>query len=193
MFPATPGGLSLLPAPGSARAAQLLRFICVNCGIARFWTAPTMNQPIQSSPRAIAAFFERRVPILVVLSIGSIAVLLSGGSFLEASLVGGLPVGNVVATAALCFPACVAIGLTRSRTTVRYFSVAGFIAAFAWLPVSIGLAGNLTLNFSGLRGQIWVWSSLTTIGIILISLAWATVDHLIRRRVHRGSADAARQ
>jgi hypothetical protein len=152
-----------------------------------------MIKQIQSFPGAITSLFDRKVSTLVVLSIGSVATLISGGSFLEASLVGGLPLGNVVAAAALCLSACVAIGLSRSRTLVRYFSAGGLTAAIAWLPISIGLAGNLTLNFSGFRGQIWIWLSLTTIVVILIALAWATVDHLIRRRLQRGSAGAACQ
>lgn len=147
-----------------------------------------MIKSIQSFPAAIVSVFERKVPILAVLSIASIATLVSGGSFLEAPLVGKLPVGNVIAAAALCLTASIAIGLSRSRTIVRYFSSAALIAAFAWLPISIGLAGNLTLNFSGLRGQVWAWLSLTTIVVILFALAWATVDHLVRRRLHRQSA-----
>lgn len=147
-----------------------------------------MIKPIPPFLSAIALLLERKISILVMLSIGSITTLISGGSFLEASLFGGLPVGNVLAAAALCLSASVAIVLSRSASVVRYFSIAVLIAAFAWLPISIGLAGNLTLNFSGIRGQIWVWLSLTTIGAILVSLAWATVDHRVRRRLHRGAS-----
>lgn len=149
-----------------------------------------MTKAIESFLGAIASLFERNVPTLVVLSVGSVAGLISGGAFLETPLVRGLPVGNVLAAAALCLPACVAIGLSRPRTVVRYFSVVSLIAGCAWLPISVGLAGNLTLNFSDLRGRVWVWASLATIVVVLLALVWAMIDRRIRGRSHGGSARA---
>lgn len=146
-----------------------------------------MIKPIQSIPGTIATQLGRQIPVLVLLSIGSFAALISGGTFLEASLFGGLPVGNALAAAALCLSACIAIGLSRSRTIGRYLSVTALVTAFAWLPASIILAGNLTLNFSGTRGQVWVWLSMTTIVVILIALIWATVDYLVKRRALKKS------
>ena len=139
----------------------------------------------------IAFMSERKIPVLAVFAIGSIAALISGGPFLEAPLLEGLPVGNVLTVAALCSSACAAIAISRPGTVVRYFSVASLIVASAWLPASISLAGNLALNFSGLRGQIWVWLCLGTVVVVFVAVVWATIDHLIRRRLHRGSANAA--
>lgn len=139
----------------------------------------------------VAFMFERKIPVLVMLATGSIAALFSGGSFLEVPLFGVLPVGNVLAAGALCSSAGVAVGLSYPATVLRYCSVAALVAASAWLPVSIALAGNFTLNFSGLRGQIWICLSLATIVIVLLVVAWATIDRLIRRRLHRESASGA--
>lgn len=123
-----------------------------------------------------------KIPLLVGVAIGSIVALLSGGSFLEWTLPGGLPVGNALVVAALCSLAGAAMALSREGTFARYFAVASLIAAAAWLPVSISLAGNLALNFSGSRGQAWIWFSVATVALVLTALAGATIDHLIRRR-----------
>lgn len=133
---------------------------------------------------------KHKILILVVMAAGSIAALISGGSFLEVPLPGGLPVGNILAVCVLCSSAGAAIGLSRPSTMLRYFSVGSLIAASAWLPVSIGLAGNLMLNFSGDRGRVWIWLSSVIIAGVFLSLAWAAIDHLIRQRFHRGSASA---
>lgn len=134
---------------------------------------------------------KHKVAILFVIAIGSIAALVSGGSFLETPLPGGLPVGNILVAGVLCPLAGAAIVLSRPSTVLRYFSIASLVAACAWLPVSIGLAGNLTLNFTGFRGEIWICLSWATNILVLLAVAWATIDHLIRRRLRGGSASDA--
>lgn len=132
-----------------------------------------------------------KILLLVVLTIASIAALFSGASFLNAPLVGGLPIGNAISSLVFVFPALVAVGLSRPNSAVRYVSIFSLVAAVVWLPVSIGLAGNLSLNFSGLRGDIWIWMTAVTAALILIAPLWATIDCLVMRRSSRGSISGA--
>ena len=127
------------------------------------------------------------IVLLVVVALASIAALFSGGSFLEAALPGGLPVGNALVVIALSSLACAAIALSPPGTFARYVSVASLVAAAAWLPVSIALAGNLELNFSDAGWDAWVALSLATVALVFVAMGWAAIDHLIKRRSQRGS------
>jgi hypothetical protein len=134
--------------------------------------------------------YRYTIALLVVVALASFAALFSGGAFLEAALPGGLPVGNALVVIALCSLACAAIAISRPGTLVRYVSVASLVAAAAWLPVSIGLAGNLNLNFSDSWWDVWVALSLSTVALVFVAIAWATIDHLIGRHSQRGPASA---
>lgn len=125
------------------------------------------------------------IPVLVLVAFGSMAALLSGGSFLETPLPGGLPAGNLLAAVALCSLALAAVGLSRAGTMLRYLSVASLVAASAWLPVSIALAGNLALNFDGFRGQLWIWLSLAVVVLVLLAAVGTSTDRVIRRGLGR--------
>ena len=94
------------------------------------------------------------VSLLLVVAAFAVLSLVSGASYLENMLPGGLPVGNALTAIGLCAAAGSAVGLSARRTTLRMVSVASLIGAAAWLPVSIALAGNLTLNFHGGRGGV---------------------------------------
>ena len=130
------------------------------------------------------------VSFFIVLTVASIAALLAGGTLLEAPLPGGLPLGNLVTACTLCAPAGVAVGLSPQKTLVRYFSLASLVAACAWLPVSIALAGNLSLNFEGASGEMWLVLNLVTFVAVYCSLAWALV---VRRliRIRRAASNRA--
>ena len=117
----------------------------------------------------------------MLVGVASMVALVSGGAFLELALPGGLPIGNALAAVALCAPAAAAVALSRPATVLRLFSLASLSVACAWLPVSIGLAGNLALNFSGARGQAWIWMSVAAISCALVALAWALADRFFDR------------
>jgi hypothetical protein len=121
------------------------------------------------------------VSFFIVLTVASIAALLAGGTLLEAALPGGLPLGNLVTACTLCAPAGAAVGLSPPKTLVRYFSLASLVAACAWLPISIALAGNLSLNFEGARGEMWFLFTFVAFVAVYCSLAWALVVRLLIR------------
>lgn len=111
----------------------------------------------------------------------AIVSLAFGATYLEAMLPGGLPLGNAVTAIGLCAAAGAAVALSTRGTALRRVSLASLIAAAAWLPVSITLAGNLALNFGGGRGLVWVVLSLGICAGVLGALAWALVRRIIER------------
>lgn len=100
----------------------------------------------------------------------AIALLLSGSAALEVALPGGLPAGN--ALVALALVAIAAAGHVLG-TGPRWLARGGLVAALAWLPASVLLAGNLALNFGQWRGTAWFGLSLVTALVVSASLATA--------------------
>jgi hypothetical protein len=49
------------------------------------------------------------------------------------------------------------------------------------LPASIALAGNLSLNFEGANGEMWLVLTLVTFVAVYCSLAWALIVRLLIR------------
>lgn len=107
--------------------------------------------------------------------------LASGTPYLEMSLPGGLPFGNVLAAVGLCAAAGAAVGLSSRGTMLRAVALAALAAAAAWLPASIALAGNLTLNFADGRGIVWLAFSLAVAAGVATAVAWAVVAVLFAR------------
>lgn len=99
--------------------------------------------------------------------------LVAGAPYLEATLPGGLPIGNALTALGLCSAAGAAVGLSPRRTALRMLSITALFGAFCWLPVSIALAGNLALNFRGSRGGAWLAFSLAVVAAVLGALLWA--------------------
>lgn len=131
-----------------------------------------------------------RKPIIVLLlavTVFAAFSLVSGAAYLESPLPGGLPFGNALAAIGLCSTAGAAVGLSRTGTMLRALSMVSFVAAVIWLPLSIALAGNLALEFSGDRGGVWMWITLGTVSAVLLSLVWALCSLLVNcvRRVIR--------
>ena len=95
-----------------------------------------------------------RTVVILLLLIAAFALLslVSGASYLETELPGGLPIGNALTAIGLSAAAGAAAALSTRRTVLRRLSMGSLIAAVIWLPVSIALAGNLALNFQGGRG-----------------------------------------
>jgi len=119
----------------------------------------------------------QKMIVVIVLAIAAFALLslASGASYLETMLPGGLPLGNVLSALGLCAIAGAAFLISARRTALGVVSVTSLIAAVTWLPVSIVLAGNLQLNFSGWRGSAWLAYTSVVAVVALCSLIWALV------------------
>jgi hypothetical protein len=125
------------------------------------------------------------VALLLVIAALALLCLVSGTSYLETTLPGGLPIGNALTAIGLCAAAGSAVGLSARRTALRRVSVASLICAAAWLPASIALAGNMTLNCDGARGVAWLALSLCIVAAVLCALAWALVASIVA--MYRGA------
>lgn len=120
---------------------------------------------------------------LLALAVFALGSLITGAPYIEMSLPGGLPLGNALAALGLCAVAAMARQLAR-RSVLRHMANAALALAAAWLPVSIALAGNLALVFSGGRGDAWIaWSAVALIAAFA-SLAFAAMQ-LIIAALHR--------
>lgn len=103
----------------------------------------------------------------------AIASLASGAAYLGTELPGGLPLGNAIAALAVCSLAGVSVVLTPPAGHPRVLAWVALAASACWLPASITLAGNLSLNFSGSRGTIWLAFTLMVGALVVISRLWA--------------------
>lgn len=109
------------------------------------------------------------------------AFLVSGSDCLDFLLPGGLPIGNAVAAAIPCGIAGTAALLAPRGTGSRTVAVIALAASIAWLPLSIALSGNLSLNFSGLRGVVWAWFPAAVFVLALAAVLMACVANFRAR------------
>ena len=128
------------------------------------------------------------VALLLAAAAFAVLSLVSGASYLGVVLPGGLPLGNLLAAVPLCAIAGAAVRLSPASTAARYASLVSLAASVAWLPVSIALAGNLALNFSGSRGSAWLAFSIAVAVVAVCVLGWAFVAALLAKQKRVGAA-----
>lgn len=119
--------------------------------------------------------------LLLAWAVFAVILLVSGSAWLERPLPLGLPFGNLLAASIPCALALLAWRSGRARTWQRRWASGALVAALAWLPVSIALAGNLALDFSGQRGVVWLGFSAVVLAAVLAGLVWASLDWLLLR------------
>ena len=125
---------------------------------------------------------------LLAVAVASVALLMSGADYLDSVLFGKLPTGNAVAALGLLALASVPVLLSTAGSLLRRAALATLCGAAVWLPVSIALAGNLALNFTGWRGSVWLGFSLIIHVAALCVLVWAVVGRLLAARRPAGAA-----
>lgn len=130
--------------------------------------------------RTTAVFVLLAATALVVLA------LVMGAPLLLWDLPGGLPLGTALAALGLCAPAAAAVLLSPPGSMDRRLAQVALVAGIAWLPVSVLLAGNLRLNFTGDRGFTWLVLTGTTALLVILALAWVAMRLAWRR--YRGGA-----
>lgn len=126
--------------------------------------------------RRIAALKTLAIALLLALAAVSLLSLVLAADYIETRLPGGLPVGNVLAALVFVAGAGIAVVLGRRGTRVGTVSRGLLLVAVAWLPLSIGLAGNPELNFSGARGSAWLAMSLALLVAVCCTVPWAAVS-----------------
>jgi len=133
------------------------------------------------------------VVMLLALAAFALASLALGATFLGQRLPGGLPLGNLLAALVPCGSAGAALVLSKPGTALRIASGIALAAAVLWLPVSVALAGNVELNFSGTRGPAWLALSLVVAAGAVGMLLWAFAASLAARPAGRAGLKAATQ
>jgi len=111
--------------------------------------------------------------LLIAIAIASFGALFFAPEHLVRYRISGLPILNAITAIGLCTASAAAIRLSPRGSIHEALSVAALIASILWLPLSIGLAGNLMLNFSGAQGDRWIWMNIFTFPIVLITFVWA--------------------
>ena len=116
-----------------------------------------------------------RIPVIALLTVfaASAYALVSGAALLQAELPGGLPAGNALSALTLCALAGAAVVPAPPHTAARIFATVALLAAACWLPVSVALAGNLSLNFAGARGEAWMALTVLVAILSVAALAWS--------------------
>lgn len=106
--------------------------------------------------------------------IGSAALLVSGHPLLNWPD-NGLPLGTLLAGVMVASLGALPLALARPGGWASRIARAGFALSVAWLPISLMLAGNLRLNFSG----GWRSDAATWLGMaLLLALAVAGIAAL---------------
>jgi hypothetical protein len=94
--------------------------------------------------------------LLLFLALFALGSIISGTEYLVLPLPGGVPLGNLLAAAVFICLAGAAFLLAAGHRRLRQLCAGNLLAAWLWLPVSIALAGNVALNFSGQTGTLWL-------------------------------------
>jgi hypothetical protein len=135
-----------------------------------------MRRPLRHGVNPRLALF------LFLVACACIGALVAGAAVVDRVLPGGLPFGNLLAAAGLCALAGAAFALSPAVTPRRRIAKIVLIVAALWLPLSVALAGNLALDFSGARGSLWLAATAIVVLSALCSFAWAAAAFLLRRR-----------
>ena len=125
------------------------------------------------------------VIVLLLIVLFAFASLITAAPYLLWLLPGGLPVGNALTATGLCSAAIVAFLLSNPKTILRWAAIVAIVLSLLWLPISIGLAGNLSLNFEGADGLVWSRYTFVTLVFVLMALLWAIAQGFKERSFKR--------
>ena len=128
-----------------------------------------------------------RIIVLILLTIVlfTFVSLVKGAAYLVWLLPGGLPFGNVLTATGLTSAAVVALVLGKPESVLRWIAIVSIVLSVLWLPMSVGLAGNLSLNFDGTNGSAWRYYTLVTFVFVLMSMLLAIAQSLMDRMLGR--------
>jgi len=145
------------------------------CHVVASATQVGLTQALGRSWGAAASMTKKSLAALVLVAFAAFVVLslVRGAPYLETPLPGGLPLGNGLVALGLCALAAAAVVLSGRGSTLRAASLFSLLAAVLWLPVSVILAGNSQLNFSGGRGSAWLALSVAVFAVTCFTLLWA--------------------
>ena len=128
-----------------------------------------------------------RIIVLILLTIVlfTFVSLVKGAAYLVWLLPGGLPFGNALTATGLTSAAVVALVLGKPESVLRWIAIVSIVLSVLWLPMSVRLAGNLSLNFDGTNGSAWRYYTLVTFVFVLTSMLLAIAQSLMDRMLGR--------
>ncbi len=114
---------------------------------------------------------HNRIPLfaaaLLLVAASSLFAILSGADYLSVMLPGGLPLGNVLASLVFLGMSGAGYLLAKERKVLGRIAAIVLAGSVLWLPVSVALARNASLNFAGWNGTLWF---LFTIGLFFAAI-----------------------
>jgi hypothetical protein len=124
------------------------------------------------------------VGVLVCLAIAGFAgwLLFSGSELLDVELPFDFPAGNIAAAVMLAGLAAIPVLASAPGSRLRAFAVTTLVAAIAWLPVSMAIAGGMQLHYSGWQSWLWITYTLALLLAVPVVFGWAIVAALLQRR-----------
>jgi hypothetical protein len=128
-----------------------------------------------------------RIIVLILLTIVlfTFVSLVKGAAYLVWLLPGGLPFGNALTATGLTSAAVVALVLGKPESVLRWIAIVSIVLSVLWLPMSVGLAGNLSLNSDGTNGSAWRYYTLVTFVFVLMSMLLAIAQSSMDRMLGR--------
>ena len=118
---------------------------------------------------------------------GGLGLLMLPTAWLEASLPGGLPFGNLLVAAGMVCAGLAGMAYSESGSVLRLLSIVTTMVALAWIPVGLATSGNLNFNFYGDDQSYMLWFRYTAVAAVLgvatlvATLAAAISDYVKRR------------
>lgn len=109
-------------------------------------------------------------------------LLLSGSELLDVELPFDFPAGNIAAAVVLVAIAAIPVLSSASGSRLHSLAKAALVAAIAWLPVSMAIAGGMQLHYSGWQAWFWMAYTCAVLLAVPILLGWSIVAALLQRR-----------
>jgi hypothetical protein len=124
------------------------------------------------------------VGVLVCLAIAGFAgwLLFSGSALLDVELPFAFPAGNIAAAVMLVALAAIPVLSSAPGSRLRAVAKATLVAAIAWLPVSMAIAGGMQLHYSGWQSWLWMTYTLALLLAVPVVFGWAIVAALLQWR-----------
>ena len=109
-------------------------------------------------------------------------LLFSGSELLDVELPFDFPAGNIAAAVMLVAIAAIPVLSSVPGSRLRAIAKATLVAAIAWLPVSMAIAGGMQLHYSGWQSWLWMTYTLALLLAVPVVLGWAILAALLQRR-----------
>ena len=124
-----------------------------------------------------------RIVASLLVALACAWILFSDNDLLDMPLPFDFPAGNIIAAAMMIALAAVAPMVAAPGSRLHRVGKGVLVAAIAWLPVSLALAGGIKLSYTGWTGWVWMAYTFALLLAIPATIAWAVWAWFAGRRV----------